>query len=346
MTLPTMQAAAGSRCRAGGVRLDAASFASKDEASAPVLTPAARAVHTEAYRVARAAPSDAASDLSPHTRHNDADAIRRAFEREAYPYGTRLPGSAYQAGVLPLHIELLKLQDWVRNSGEKVVVLFEGRDAAGKSGTIRRLMEHLNPRGARVVALGQPSDWEGMQWYFQRYVQQLPRPGEIVFFDRSWYNRAGVERVMGLCTGREYAEFMEQVPEMERMLVRSGIRLLKFWFSITREEQQRRFEARERDPLKRRKLTPIDRASFDKWNEYTEAAEAMLLHTDTADAPWTVVRSDDRRRARLNVLRFLLSALPYRDRDPQIVVEPDPSIIGAKTVALDRAPLPDPLLLG
>jgi polyphosphate kinase 2 len=280
-------------------------------------------------------------------RH-DPDAVRRAFETGEYPYRTRLSEPAYQTHVLPLQIELLKLQNWVKQTGEKVVVLFEGRDAAGKGGTIKRFMEHLNPRGARVVALEKPDERERTQWYFQRYVQQLPAAGEIVFFDRSWYNRAGVERVMGFCTAHEYLEFMRQAPELERMLVRSGIRLVKFWFSVTRDEQLRRFKARERDPLKHWKLSPIDRASLDKWDAYTEAKEAMFFYTDTADAPWTVVKSDDKRRARLNAMQFFLASMAYPDRDPHVVHGPDPLIVGSTTAVLgqhagllDRAVHPD-----
>lgn len=282
--------------------------------------------------------AEAVPDLarSAFAERHDPEAIRRAFETGEYPYRTRLTEKAYQTHVLPLQIELLKLQNWVKQSGEKVVVLFEGRDAAGKGGTIKRFMEHLNPRGARVVALEKPSERERTQWYFQRYVQQLPAAREIVFFDRSWYNRAGVERVMGFCTAHEYLEFMRQAPELERMLVRSGIRLVKFWFSVTREEQLRRFKARERDPLKHWKLSPIDRASLDKWDAYTEAKEAMFFYTDTADAPWTVVKSDDKRRARLNALQFFLAAMPYPDRDPHLVHRPDPLIVGSTTAVLGR----------
>jgi len=208
------------------------------------------------------------------------------------------------------------------------VILFEGRDAAGKGGTIKRFTEHLNPRFARVVALNKPSDVERGQWYFQRYVEHLPTSGEMVFYDRSWYNRAGVERVMGFCAPNEYLEFMRQAPEFERMLVRSGIRLYKYWFSVTCEEQRARFGARETDPLKRWKLSPIDLASLERWDDYTEAKEAMFFYTDTADAPWTVVKSNDKKRARLNVMRHFLSTLHYPDKDPEIALPPDPLIVG------------------
>jgi polyphosphate kinase 2 len=269
-------------------------------------------------------------------RH-DPDAIRRGFETGEFPYTTRLTDKAYLEHVMPLQVELLKLQNWVKEAGQKIVVLFEGRDAAGKGGTIKRFMEHLNPRGARVVALEKPSDRERSQWYFQRYIELLPAAGEIVFFDRSWYNRAGVERVMGFCSPQEYLEFMRQTPELERMFVRSGIRLFKFWFSVTREEQLRRFKARETDPLKQWKLSPIDRASLDKWEAYTEAKEAMFFYTDTADAPWTIIKSNDKRRARLNALQFFLSSIDYPDRDPHVVRGPDPLIVGSTAAVLGHS---------
>ncbi|MFN6954836.1 MAG: polyphosphate kinase 2 [Acetobacteraceae bacterium] len=264
-----------------------------------------------------------------HVPPRDPEAIRRAFETGAYPYSTRLTEKDYLARILPLQVELLKAQNWIKTAGERAMVLFEGRDAAGKGGTIKRFMEHLNPRGARVVALEKPSERERTQWYFQRYIEHLPAGGEIVFFDRSWYNRAGVERVMGFCTAAEYLEFMRQAPELERMLVRSGIRLFKYWFSVTREEQARRFGARETDPLKQWKLSPIDKASLDKWDDYTEAKEAMFFYTDTADAPWTVVKSDDKKRARIEAMRHFLFHLPYEGKDERVVHEPDPLIVGS-----------------
>jgi polyphosphate kinase 2 len=226
---------------------------------------------------------------------------------------------------------LLKAQNWIRETGKKVVVLFEGRDAAGKGGTIKRYMEHLNPRGARVVALEKPTDRERSQWYFQRYVEHLPAAGEMVFFDRSWYNRAGVERVMGFCSPAEYLEFMRQAPLLEQMFVRSGIRLYKFWFSVTKAEQLRRFKSREIDPLKQWKLSPIDVASLNKWDDYTEAKEAMFFYTDTADAPWTIIKSDDKKRARLNCLQYFLSSLDYANKDTNVVVGVDPLIVGGTT---------------
>jgi polyphosphate kinase 2 len=224
----------------------------------------------------------------------------------------------------------------VKETGQKVVILFEGRDAAGKGGTIKRFMEHLNPRGARVVALEKPTETERGQWYFQRYVQHLPTAGEIVLFDRSWYNRAGVERVMGFCTNDEYLEFMRQAPEFERNLVRSGIHLIKFWFSVSREEQRRRFKERQVHPLKQWKLSPIDLASLDKWEDYTKAKEAMFFYTDTADAPWTVIKSDDKKRARLNAMRYVLHKLPYTNKDPERIGLLDPLLVGRAHVVYER----------
>lgn len=227
-----------------------------------------------------------------------------------------------------LQVELLKMQRWVRDTHQKVMILFEGRDAAGKGGTIKRFMENLNPRGARVVALEKPTDLERGQWYFQRYVQHLPSPGEIVFFDRSWYNRAGVERVMGFCSDDEYREFMRAVPQFEAMLVNSGTVLVKYWFSVTQAEQQERFKARAEDPLKQWKLSPIDLASADKWDAYTEARDEMFARTDTDEAPWTVVLSDDKKRARINSMLNLLHCLNYEHKDRKIAHAPDPRIVG------------------
>ncbi|WP_281647085.1 polyphosphate kinase 2 [Parendozoicomonas sp. Alg238-R29] len=228
-----------------------------------------------------------------------------------------------------LQIELVKMQSWVKESGEKVIILFEGRDAAGKGGTIKRMTEHLNPRGARVVALEKPSDRELGQWYFQRYVQHLPTEGEIVLFDRSWYNRAGVEKVMGYCTKKQYMSFIREVADFERMLVHSGIKVFKLWFSVSRDEQLRRFEKRRIDPLKQWKLSPVDKASIDKWDDYTKAKEQMFHYTDTRDAPWTVVRSDDKKRARLNAMRFVLNNLSYKGKDKNIVRKPDQAVVGS-----------------
>lgn len=256
------------------------------------------------------------------------DSPQTRFEQATYPYKGKMKKSAYEVEKAKLQVELLKVQQWVEETGQKVVILFEGRDAAGKGGTIKRFTEHLNPRGARVVALNKPTEREQSQWYFQRYIRHLPSAGEIVFFDRSWYNRAGVERVMGFSTPQDYLEFMRQTPEFERMITRSGIRLFKYWFSVTKDEQLRRFESREHDPLKQWKLSPIDRASLDKWEDYTEAKEAMFFYTDTADAPWTIIKSNCKKRARLNTMRHFLASLPYPDRDPEVAIAPDPLIVG------------------
>jgi polyphosphate kinase 2 len=267
----------------------------------------------------------------------DPEAIRRAFETGEYPYQSRVPNKVYLEQMAKLQVELLKAQSWIKASGEKVVILFEGRDAAGKGGTIKRFMEHLNPRGARIVALEKPSERERSQWYFQRYVEHLPAAGDIVLFDRSWYNRAGVERVMGFCSAGEYLEFMRQCPQLETMLVRSGIRIYKYWFSVTQAEQARRFKARETDPLKQWKLSPIDRASINKWDDYTEAKEAMFFYTDTADCPWIIVKSDDKKRARLNCMRHFLASLDYPDKDEHVVGHADPLIVGSSSHVIGKS---------
>jgi polyphosphate kinase 2 len=244
-----------------------------------------------------------------------------------YPYKVKMKRDEYEQIKYELQIELLKMQNWVKETGQKIVILFEGRDAAGKGGTIKRCMEHLNPRGAHVIALEKPSEREQNQWYYQRYLQHLPAAGEIVLFDRSWYNRAGVERVMGFCSSSDYLEFMRQTPELERMLVRSGIQFYKLWFSVTRKEQLRRFKSRELDPLKHWKLSPIDLASLARWDDYTDAKENMFFYTHTADAPWTVIKSDDKKRARINAIRHILHTLPYTNKDEKIAHAPDPLIV-------------------
>lgn len=271
----------------------------------------------------------------PSLRRNP-EAIRHTFETGEYPYRVGLSNKLYLEQMGRLQVELLKAQSWAKETGQKIVVLFEGRDAAGKGGTIKRYMEHLNPRAAKVVALEKPTERERTQWFFQRYLQHLPAAGEIVFFDRSWYNRAGVERVMGFCSPNEYLEFMRECPELERMIVRSGVRLFKYWFSVTRNEQARRFTERETDPLKQWKLSPIDKASLSKWDEYTEAKEAMFFFTDTADAPWTIIKSDDKKRARLNCMRHFLNALPYHGDGPRTVEAHDPLIVGASAHVIGR----------
>ena len=259
--------------------------------------------------------------------HPDEELLSNWREVE-YPYKNLMSRKNYEKQKYDLQVELLKLQNWVKESGSRVVILFEGRDAAGKGGTIKRFMEHLNPRGARVVALEKPTEEERGQWYFQRYIKHLPTKGEIVLFDRSWYNRAGVERVMGFCSDKEYAEFMQQTPEFEKNLVQSGILLFKFWFSVSKDEQKRRFKERETHPLKQWKLSPIDKASLDKWKEYTIAKEQMFFYTDTSDAPWIVIKSNCKKRARLNAMRYILHKISYTPKNLMDIGKLDPLIIG------------------
>lgn len=273
----------------------------------------------------------ASDDLPP-----DKNQIVQLFKEGLYPYPNKIRDTTYEFHKKQLQVEILKVQSWVKESGQRIVMIFEGRDAAGKGGTIKRFMEHLNPRAARVVALEKPSETERGQWYFQRYIHHLPTTGEMVLFDRSWYNRAGVERVMGFCTSQEYMEFMRQAPEFERMLVRSGILLYKYWFSVTRAEQRRRFSARLEDPLKQWKLSPIDHKSIDMWNEYKEAKKAMFFYTDTADAPWTIIKSDDKKRARLNCMLHFLHSLDYPDKNTEVVHAPDPLIVGHPNQVMDK----------
>ena len=262
--------------------------------------------------------------------------LARDWREGGYPYKHLMRRSTYEAQKYHLQVELLKLQAWVKETGQRVVILFEGRDAAGKGGAIKRFMEHLNPRGARVVALEKPSEVERGQWYFQRYIQHLPTAGEIVLFDRSWYNRAGVEHVMGFCSDDEYREFMLQAPEFERHLVRSGIYVVKFWFSVSQKEQRRRFKEREVHPLKQWKLSPVDLASLDKWDDYTRAKEAMFFETDTADSPWTVVKSDCKKRARLNAMRYVLLKLPYANKSLETIGKLDTLIVGRANAVYER----------
>ncbi len=264
------------------------------------------------------------------------DELAPGWREGGYPYKNLMTRKRYEKQKYKLQVELLKLQAWVKKTGQKIVILFEGRDAAGKGGAIKRFMEHLNPRGAGVVALEKPTEVERGQWYFQRYIQHLPTAGEIALFDRSWYNRAGVERVMGFCTQNEYSEFMRQAPEFERNLVRSGVQLIKFWFSVSKSEQQRRFKERKAHPLKQWKLSPVDLASLDKWDQYTEAKEAMFFYTDTADAPWTVIKSDCKKRARLNAMRYVLHKLPYDNKDIDAIGPLDPLLVGRAHVVYER----------
>lgn len=247
----------------------------------------------------------------------------------SYPYNKKMEVLDYEREKHELQIELLKMQNWVKDTKQRVVILFEGRDAAGKGGTIKRFMEHMNPRGAHVIALEKPNARERNQWYFQRYIEHLPSKGEIILFDRSWYNRAGVEKVMGFCSDQEYLEFLRQAPQLERMFVNDGIKLFKYWFSSSRVEQFRRFKSRQNDPLKQWKLSPVDMASLERWDNYTAAKEAMMFHTDTKDSPWTVVRSDDKKRGRINCMRHFLNNMDYPDKDADVVYAPDPLIVGS-----------------
>lgn len=266
--------------------------------------------------------SDVGGEIHPD------DDLRGDWRKGGYPYRNKMSRRRYEAEKYLLQVELLKLQAWIRDTKQRLVILFEGRDAAGKGGTIKRFMEHMNPRGARVVALDKPTEAERGQWYFQRYVKHLPTSGEIVLFDRSWYNRAGVERVMGFCETDEYNEFMRQCPEFERHMVHSGVHVVKFYFSVSRGEQRRRFDARRAHPLKQWKLSPIDEASLNKWHDYTKAKEAMFFNTDTVDAPWTVIKSDCKKRARLNAMRFVLNKMPYTGKDHAQVGPVDRLLIG------------------
>ena len=253
----------------------------------------------------------------------------RYFKDNLYPYAYRLSFEEYYDDKFPLQVELVKLQNWVKDAGERVIIIFEGRDAAGKGGTIRRFMEHWNPRGARVVALEKPSKEELGQWYFQRYIRHFPTAGEIVLFDRSWYNRAGVERVLGVSGDADYELFMRQAPVLEQMIVDSGIHLIKLYFSVSRKEQLRRFDQRAKDPLKQWKISPIDLLSKDKWEEYTEAKEAMFLRTNIEVAPWTIIKSDDKMRARVNAMRHVLDVLDYTGKNRSVARAPDPLIVGS-----------------
>ena len=256
------------------------------------------------------------------------DVRKHFFTDQVYPYATRISLREYYEHKYRLQVELVKFQNWVKDTGSKILLIFEGRDAAGKGSTIKRFLEHLNPRGARVVALDRPTETEQGQWYFQRYLRHLPGPGEIVFFDRSWYNRAGVERVMGFSTESQREEFFDQVVPLERMLVQSRVHLMKFYFSVGQQEQHRRFDMRRTDPLKRWKLSPMDLESEKRWDAYTEAKEDMFRRTHTAWAPWTIIKSDDKMRARLQTMRCVLDRFDYDEKDPD-VAEPDPLLVAA-----------------
>ena len=247
--------------------------------------------------------------------------------RENYPYDDRMPREEYDELKYGLQVELLKFQNWAQDTQTRHVLIFEGRDAAGKGGTIKRFMEHLNPRSARVVALTKPTSTELGQWYFQRYVSHLPTAGEIVLFDRSWYNRAGVERVMDFCSDEQYRTFMRQAPLFEQMLLESGVAVTKLWFSVTQQEQRTRFAVRQLDPVRRWKLSPMDLESLDKWEAYSDAKEEMFLHTDSDHAPWHTIKSNDKKRGRVNALRLFLSLVDYAGKDEQMVLAPDPLLV-------------------
>src|ERR1700729_10695 len=258
--------------------------------------------------------------------------------REDYPYPEKMTRDEYEYLKRPLQVELVKLQNWVKSAGEHIVLVFEGRDAAGKGGTIKRFTEHLNPRGATVVALAKPSEREQTQWYFQRYVPHLPAAGEMVMFDRSWYNRAGVGRVMGFCTDEGYWGFMREAPGVGRMLVRSGLHLTNLSFSVTRPQQRPRFIIRRVDPVRQWKLSPMDIESLDKWDAYTDAKEAMFHYTDSAPAPWTVVKSNDKKRARLEAIKHVLRKFDYDGKDEEVIGEPDTLLIGPPSVLSEHNP--------
>lgn len=264
-------------------------------------------------------------------------AIREYFSSHLYPYAERMSIREYYQQKLWLQVELVKLQNWVQETGQKIVLVFEGRDAAGKGSTIKRFMEHLNPRWAKVVALEKPTTEERGQWYFQRYIIRLPSKGEIVFFDRSWYNRAGVENVMGFCSPEEYQQFLVQAPTFEKMLVNSGVRLIKFYLSVSRAEQARRFVERETNPLKQWKLSPIDLEAQQKWDEYTEAKNAIFENTDSDVAPWIIVKGEDKMRSRIETMRYVLSQFGYEGRNSEIVGEADPFIVTEVRNLLDKS---------
>jgi polyphosphate kinase len=280
--------------------------------------------------------SDPIKYISSRDVMSNTESIKIGYANGYYPYQEKMPRSEYEHLKGQLQAELLKMQSWVRQTGQRIVALFEGRDAAGKGGTIKRFMEHLNPRAAHVIALEKPTEAERGQWFFQRYIQHLPTKGEIALFDRSWYNRPGVELVMGFCTSTEYLEFLRQAPSLERMLVNSGITMFKYWFSVSRCEQLRRFHSRKLDPLKQWKLSPVDLESLQRWEEYTKAKEAVFFYTDTADAPWTVIKSDDKKRARINCMRHFLHHMDYPDKDPEVLGDPDPQIVGSASEILEE----------
>ncbi|MEN8166861.1 MAG: polyphosphate kinase 2 [Pseudomonadota bacterium] len=274
-------------------------------------------------------PSDLDKGVPKHIVEKVSTSKRKQLIGPQYPYKMKLDREKYEQKKADLQVELLKLQKWVRDTGERIVMIFEGRDAGGKGGTIKRFMEHMNPRQAHVVALTVPSAREQGQWYFQRYISTLPTKGEIALYDRSWYNRGVVEPVMGFCTPKQHKLFLNQAPLFEKMLVDDGIRLYKFWFSVSREEQFRRFKSRETDSLKQWKLSPVDQDGLKRWDEFTKAKNMMFEKTDTALAPWVVIRSDGKKRARINCMRYVLNSLPYEGKNEKVVVPADPKIVGS-----------------
>lgn len=274
-------------------------------------------------------PSDLDKGVPKHIVETVNTSKKKHLIGPQYPYKEKLGREEYEHQKAELQIELLKLQKWVGDTGERIVMIFEGRDAGGKGGTIKRFMEHMNPRQAHVVALTVPSQREQGQWYFQRYISTLPSKGEMALYDRSWYNRGVVEPVMGFCTPKQHKLFLKQAPAFEKMLTEEGIRLYKFWFSVSREEQFRRFKSRETDALKQWKLSPVDQDGLQRWDEFTKAKNQMFEKTDVPWAPWTVIRSDGKKRARLNCMRHVLHSLPYKGKNKKIAVPADPKILGS-----------------
>ena len=281
-----------------------------------------------------------ADDVNLPEGADDVGFVAPSGNPDDYTRRGRLRTAVYEAEMERLQEQLVLLQYWVQTQGLKVLVIFEGRGSAGKGGVIKRITERTSPRTVRVVALPKPSERERTQWYFQRYVEHLPAAGEMVLFDRSWYNRSNVEWVMGFCDEPELQEFLRSAPELERMLVRSGIHLVKLWFSVSQNEQRTRFAIRQVDPVRQWKLSPNDLASLDKWDDYTEAKEAMFFYTDTADARWTVIKSNDKKRARCEAMRYVLSRFPYDNKDTELVRTPDPLIVGPASLVVESAHRP------
>ena len=303
--------------------------ATKPTAATAAAKPAPAASQSNAAEKAKAEAAElvAASPVEVHAPAPTPDAVRRAFESGEYPYKTKLGRKSYEKQKAELQAELLKVQIWAQETGQKFVMIFEGRDAAGKGGTIKRFTEHLNPRAARVVALNKPTDEERGQWYFQRYLQHLPTAGEMVLYDRSWYNRAGVERVMGFCSEEDVQIFFQEAPVFEGMLAREGIHIFKFWLTVDRAEQLKRFYERKNSQLKRWKLSPMDEKAVGKWDDYTKAVSDQIMRTDSAIAPWTMIDSNDQRRARLAAIQTVLSSIEYDEKDEDNIGEIDPRVV-------------------